>query len=252
MEYIRVLFLLYGCIPRTQGSVELTEYQTGSAYTLMCRSLPGSQTINWFRNNELVIRTRDGSRGRCGLEHNPSDTYTTYLSGRVSVSCDAAQHNVSLTTTSPTNSGSVWQCENTSRDKSNRLTIETSPKETPPNNTPGSIFSTTSGGTPGTSTATTTMLTTKPETSTMASERDMATDHLAPAPVYSNVGEEIQENETVLEENDLYEGSVDITPSRQLTEIDHAVTDVYAEVRKPKKATTAQADKAEYVNMKEL
>ncbi|XP_046562154.1 uncharacterized protein LOC124271130 isoform X2 [Haliotis rubra] len=230
MEYIRVLFLLYGCIPRTQGSVELTEYQTGSAYTLMCRSLPGSQTINWFRNNELVIRTRDGSRGRCGLEHNPSDTYTTYLSGRVSVSCDAAQHNVSLTTTSPTNSGSVWQCENTSRDKSNRLTI----------------------GTPGTSTATTTMLTTKPETSTMASERDMATDHLAPAPVYSNVGEEIQENETVLEENDLYEGSVDITPSRQLTEIDHAVTDVYAEVRKPKKATTAQADKAEYVNMKEL
>ncbi|XP_046562155.1 uncharacterized protein LOC124271130 isoform X3 [Haliotis rubra] len=208
MEYIRVLFLLYGCIPRTQGSVELTEYQTGSAYTLMCRSLPGSQTINWFRNNELVIRTRDGSRGRCGLEHNPSDTYTTYLSGRVSVSCDAAQHNVSLTTTSPTNSGSVWQCENTSRDKSNRLTI--------------------------------------------ASERDMATDHLAPAPVYSNVGEEIQENETVLEENDLYEGSVDITPSRQLTEIDHAVTDVYAEVRKPKKATTAQADKAEYVNMKEL
>ncbi|XP_067651970.1 uncharacterized protein [Haliotis asinina] len=287
MEHIRILILLCGCIPRTQGSIQLVAYVTGSTYTMVCSTITASQTIDWFRNDQLVIRTRALSTTRCRLEHEPS-AYDTYLSGQVNVSCDFSQHNVSLRTAPPINRFSVWQCENTGRERSNRITIETSSTEAPRTRTrAGSIFSTASPGTPETSTASTTMLMTNPETSTMAvyvavgagvgvviivvfvvivvcvrrrkgpysraaSERDMATDFLAPAPIDSNVGEGLKDKERVLVENDLYEGSADITTSRQLTESDHAVTDVYTEVQKPKKARKAQTDEAEYVNMNEL
>ncbi|XP_071095195.1 uncharacterized protein [Haliotis cracherodii] len=268
MGYIRVLFLLWGCMPRVDGSVQLAKVPTGHTYTLICSSIPGSQTIDWYWNSELVIRTRTRPRHQCAQETNPvSYNYSTYLSARVSVRCDVLHHNVTVRINSTIDDGSEWQCEDVRQDRSNSIII----------------------GSTGTSTRSTmtTMTTSSAQTTVVyvvgagvgvviitviivivvcirrnkgrhvraVNEVDSATDHLTSTPTYHNDVSGIrvqQDTETVLVDNDIYEGSTEVTSISQPTENDHVVADLYAQVQKPKKAKTAHTVKAEYVNIKYL
>ncbi|XP_071095196.1 uncharacterized protein [Haliotis cracherodii] len=234
MGYIRVLFLLWGCMPRVDGSVQLAKVPTGHTYTLICSSIPGSQTIDWYWNSELVIRTRTRPRHQCAQETNPvSYNYSTYLSARVSVRCDVLHHNVTVRINSTIDDGSEWQCEDVRQDRSNSIII----------------------GSTGTSTRSTMTTMTTSSAQTTVNEVDSATDHLTSTPTYHNDVSGIrvqQDTETVLVDNDIYEGSTEVTSISQPTENDHVVADLYAQVQKPKKAKTAHTVKAEYVNIKYL
>ncbi|XP_046577372.1 uncharacterized protein LOC124285219 [Haliotis rubra] len=80
----------------------------GELFTLICSSnTTGGQDRLWNIDDTLVFSTTQGSFSP-GLS-NP-DVFNLYLSGRVNVSCDATQHNVTLRINSALDNGSRWQC----------------------------------------------------------------------------------------------------------------------------------------------
>ncbi|XP_046341905.2 uncharacterized protein LOC124122804 [Haliotis rufescens] len=277
-------------MPCVDGSVQLTRFATGHTYTLICSSIPGSPTIDWYWNSELVIRTRTRQRHQCAHESPVSYNYSTYLSARVSVRCDVLHHNVTLRINSTIDDGSEWQCEDVRRDRSNSIIITRSPVGKPSTDLPeGSTFSSTFDGSTGTATRSTmTTMTTSSAPTTVVyvvgagvgvvittviivivvcirrnkgrhvravNEVDSATDHLTSTPTYHNDVSGIrvqQDTGTVLVDNDIYEGWTEVTSISQPTENDHVVADLYAQVQKPKKAKMAHTVKAEYVNIKDL
>ncbi|XP_048254207.1 cell-surface associated glycoprotein DFI1-like [Haliotis rufescens] len=59
-------------------------------------------------------------------------------------------------------------------------------------------------------------------------------------------------NDKVLVENDIYETSHDVTSHNQLSTNDHVITDVYAQVQKPKKNTPKPTGTADDINIEDL
>ncbi|XP_067679789.1 uncharacterized protein [Haliotis asinina] len=119
---------LGGCLKQASSLVLTSSPKTateGEHFTLICSSnTTGGQDRQWSRNgtSPLLITTQ----GSTSYTVSNPDIFNGYLSGRINVSCDATQHNVTLRVNSTVDNGSVWQCVDyggTSKRSSNRLTI---------------------------------------------------------------------------------------------------------------------------------
>ncbi|XP_046560506.1 uncharacterized protein LOC124269520 isoform X3 [Haliotis rubra] len=138
----RILLLLFGflggCLNEA-GSLVLTSSpmtaRDGEIFTLICSSNTTSgQDRLWNRDHTLVLTTTQGFFSPS--VSNP-DAFNTYLSGRVNVSCNATQHNVTLRINSTIDNGSRWQCmDNPSGQWSNILTINVTVHQTTVTPTP--------------------------------------------------------------------------------------------------------------------
>ncbi|XP_046341904.2 uncharacterized protein LOC124122803 [Haliotis rufescens] len=119
-------FLLLGelLLPAT-CSVELTSAPSvathGEPLTLTCNNTGEARDDYWFRNGDLIFFTAPSSSSLCDMSILNKDLYSEYLSGRVNVSCDVHQHNVTLTIDSHLDDGSVWWC--VVEGESNNITI---------------------------------------------------------------------------------------------------------------------------------
>ncbi|XP_046560614.1 uncharacterized protein LOC124269610 isoform X3 [Haliotis rubra] len=130
-----LLFLLLGgrSHQAVSGSLVLTSspmtVTDGELFTLICSSnTTTGQARQWNRDGTLVFYTTQGSTSPSG--GNP-DVFNRYLSGRVNVSCDATQHNVTLRINSAVDNGSRWQCVDTVHTQtSNTMAIFTTPTAT--------------------------------------------------------------------------------------------------------------------------
>ncbi|XP_046579759.1 uncharacterized protein LOC124287303 [Haliotis rubra] len=80
----------------------------GELFTLICSSNTTGENIDSGRDDTVVIYTTQGSTS---ISVSNPDVFSRYLSGRVNVSCDVTQHNVTLRINSAVDNGSRWQCE---------------------------------------------------------------------------------------------------------------------------------------------
>ncbi|XP_067679815.1 hepatitis A virus cellular receptor 1 homolog [Haliotis asinina] len=112
MEHVDSLVLTSSPLTTTDGEV----------FTLICSSnTTGGQDRQWNRDGNLVFTTTQGFSSP--IVSNPYD-FNRYLSGRINVSCDASQHNVTLRINSTIDNGSRWQCVDVViSPRSNTLTI---------------------------------------------------------------------------------------------------------------------------------
>ncbi|XP_046560579.1 uncharacterized protein LOC124269573 isoform X4 [Haliotis rubra] len=121
-----LLFLLLGGRSHQAGSLVLTSspmtVTDEELFTLICsRNTTRGQDRQWKRDDTVVFYTTQGSTSPTVA--NP-DIFNRYLSGRVNVSCDATQHNVTLRINSAVDNGSRWQCvDNVASQTSNTMTI---------------------------------------------------------------------------------------------------------------------------------
>ncbi|XP_046560570.1 uncharacterized protein LOC124269573 isoform X3 [Haliotis rubra] len=155
-----LLFLLLGGRSHQAGSLVLTSspmtVTDEELFTLICsRNTTRGQDRQWKRDDTVVFYTTQGSTSPTVA--NP-DIFNRYLSGRVNVSCDATQHNVTLRINSAVDNGSRWQCvDNVASQTSNTMTIYVNVSETPTSplsKHPTTISTTTKNSTKGNPTTT--------------------------------------------------------------------------------------------------
>ncbi|XP_067679750.1 serine-rich adhesin for platelets-like isoform X2 [Haliotis asinina] len=126
-------FVFLGGWLNQAGSLVLTSSPMtatdGEVFTLTCSSnISGGQDRQWSRNGTLLFTT---SQGPQSISVANNDVFNRYLSGRVSVSGDATQHNVTLRINSTIDNGSRWQCvANAITQWSNTLTINVTAHQT--------------------------------------------------------------------------------------------------------------------------
>ncbi|XP_046577368.1 chitinase 3-like isoform X2 [Haliotis rubra] len=122
----RMMLLTFVGFTEHVGSLVLTSSPMtatdGELFTLICsRNTTGGQDRQWKRDGTFVLITTQGSSSPSVA--NP-DIFNRYLSGRVNVSCDATQHNVTLRINSAVDNGSRWQCvDNVASQTSNTMAI---------------------------------------------------------------------------------------------------------------------------------
>ncbi|XP_048254192.1 uncharacterized protein LOC124121873 isoform X1 [Haliotis rufescens] len=125
------------------GSVVLTRSpltaSDGELFTLICSSNTSSgRDRQWYRNDLFVFITTQGSS--CP-SISKDYVFQPYLAGRVNVSCDVLQHNVTLRIKSDRDNGTRWKClDNTKSQTSHTVTIHVSKLQSRPATT--SILST--------------------------------------------------------------------------------------------------------------
>ncbi|XP_071095252.1 uncharacterized protein [Haliotis cracherodii] len=90
----------------------------------MCSSSGGgSRTREWYRRNDVIFRIRYVSDTQCAIDVTNNNLYN-HLSGRINVTCNYSQYNVTLRILTSIDNGSVWWCaDSQSGQESNRLTI---------------------------------------------------------------------------------------------------------------------------------
>ncbi|XP_048254195.1 uncharacterized protein LOC124121873 isoform X2 [Haliotis rufescens] len=117
------------------GSVVLTRSpltaSDGELFTLICSSNTSSgRDRQWYRNDLFVFITTQGSS--CP-SISKDYVFQPYLAGRVNVSCDVLQHNVTLRIKSDRDNGTRWKClDNTKSQTSHTVTIHVTELQSKP------------------------------------------------------------------------------------------------------------------------
>ncbi|XP_046374840.2 uncharacterized protein LOC124147988 [Haliotis rufescens] len=115
---------------KLEGSLVLTSSPPtatdGQAITLICSSSWGEVNRYWFRDDNVIFRTTQSLSTFSKAAISNPYIYSKYLSGRVSVSCNVLQHNVTLMINATIDRGSVWWCKDTVKSEtSNHITLLT-------------------------------------------------------------------------------------------------------------------------------
>ncbi|XP_046579685.1 uncharacterized protein LOC124287222 isoform X2 [Haliotis rubra] len=109
----RLMLLTFVGFTEHVGSLVLTSSPMtatdGELFTLICSSnTTGGQDRQWNRDGVSPVFTTKQSSTSPSVGN--SYIFDRYLSGRVNVSCNATQHNVTLRINSAVDNGSRWQC----------------------------------------------------------------------------------------------------------------------------------------------